>query len=83
MTIELKRYPRYKGADDENCMWDLLVNGYVIGKYYCGEKKLYQDKYKWAEKMLKKRIPVIKINIERIEKELENWKKELKSLTIS
>jgi len=78
--IELKRHPRWQGADDENCIWHLKVNGYVIGSYYCGRKKLYEDKYKWAEEMINARIPVILRNIKRLSGELKEWKRELDSL---
>lgn len=81
MDVELTRHPRFKGADDENCIWYLIVNGYNIGKYYCGKDKFYEDKYKWADKMIKKRVPVILRNIERLNSELSKWDEELKALT--
>lgn len=80
MNIELKRQPRHKDAPDENCIWYLLVNGYQLGAWYGGEKRLYENKYSWAEKQIKKRVPVLQRNIQRLEKELELLKKELNSI---
>lgn len=81
MKIELEKWPRWHGADDAHCIWELTVNGYLIGSYYGGKEKSYENKEKWAEKMIKKRVPVIERNIARLENELLQWKTELKALT--
>ncbi len=81
MDIELKRIPRTKDAPDEDCIWYLIVNGYQLGAWYGGTKRLYEDKYAWAKTQIKKRTLVIKRNIDRLEKELEDLKKELEVIT--
>ncbi len=80
MKIELKRTPRCFDATDEHCIWDLIVNGHVLGTYYGGKEKKYLDKQKWATEQIKKRLPVLKRNIERLEIELFNLKKEQEDL---
>ncbi len=82
MQIDLQRRPRYKDAPDEDCVWYLIVKGHTIGTYYGGENKFYEDKYKWAEKQIKKRALVLEKNIKRVEKELSLYKKELEDLKI-
>jgi len=82
MKIELQRHPRSKGADDENCIWHLVVNGYILGSFYGGKIKFYEDKYEWADKQIKKRIPVLKRNIERTKRQLQQFEKELKAIIV-
>lgn len=79
MKIELIKHPRYTDAPDNDCIWNLKVNGYVIGSYYGGKEKNYLDKEKWAKKMLKKRIPVLERNIKRLKSELFEFEKELQA----
>lgn len=81
MKIDLKRIPRCKDASDENCIWELIVNGFVLGTYYGGAKKSYLEPEKWAKEMIKKRIPVIQRNIARLKKELEQWEIEKKAIS--
>ena len=80
MGIELERSPRYIGAQDDDCIWKLIVNGYCIGTYFGGKEKKYEDKYKWADKMVLKRVPVILKNIERLKSELASFENELEAL---
>ncbi len=81
MNIELKRSPRYKDAPDEGCIWHLVVNGHTLGTFYGGKILKYEDKYKWADEMIPKRLKVVERNIERLEIELSSWKKEKQDLT--
>jgi len=81
MEIELERHPRYQGANDEDCIWYLKIDGYVLGSYYCGKEKFYKDKNKWANKMIKQRLPVVERNIKRLEEELMGWKNEFNVLS--
>jgi len=81
MKIELIRKPRYTGAPDEDCIWDLVVNGYVLGTYWYGKEKFYEDKYKWAEKQIKKRKPVLERNIKRLRAELIDLEDELLAIS--
>lgn len=77
MEIKLDRKPRCKGASDENCVWGLIVNGYVLGSYYGGKDKKYLNKEKWAKEQIKKRIPVLERNIKRLKSELLEFEDEL------
>jgi hypothetical protein len=81
MKIELEKHPRYREAPDEGCIWNLVVNGFVLGAWYGGKNKYYEDKEKWAKTMIKKRVPVLNRNIQRLEKELELLRKELNAIT--
>ena len=81
MNIELRRKPRYDGASDEWCVWDLIVNTVVLGTYYGGKEKKYLNPEKWAEEQLKKRLPVIERNINRLQDELNLLLKERDLLT--
>ena len=51
------------------------------GKKQSRKDKFYEDKNKWADRMIKKRVPVILRNIERLKNELNELEKELKALT--
>jgi hypothetical protein len=80
MKITLDKYPRRQGADDENSVIHLVVNGYTLGTYYGGSVKSYLNPEKWAKKQLKVRDVVIDRNIKRLEEELLKWKKEKKEI---
>lgn len=76
MKITLDKIPRCQGADDENSVIHLVVNGYTLGTYYGGSVKSYLNPEKWAKQQLKKRNPVINRNIKRLKEELAQWEKE-------
>lgn len=83
MEIKVRKRPRYTGAPDENCIHSLIVNGFEIGTYYGGKERKYLNPEKWAQEMIKKRLPVIERNIHRLVDELERWNKERDALTSS
>ena len=76
MKIEIKSSPRYQGAPPEDCVQTLLVNGYILGTYYGGKEKKYENPEKWAKSMAPKRLKVLHRNIARLEKELQALKNE-------
>jgi len=75
-NIKLDKSPRYKGADDENSVINLIVNGHILGTYYGGSEKKYLNPEKWAKQQLKKRNLVIDRNIIRLKNELSQLEKE-------
>lgn len=79
-TIEVKSVPRCKDATPENCIHTLVVNGYALGTYYGGKEKKYENPKKWARQQIRKRLPVLRRNIARLEKELAAHRKELNAI---
>ena len=54
----------------------LYVNGIALGRYLGGEDKKYLNPEKWADEQIAKRTKVIDRNIARLEKELQELRKE-------
>lgn len=81
MKIEVKSSPRYKGAPIHDCVNTLIVNGYILGTYYGGKEKKYENPEKWARQMIPKRLKVVQRNIQRLTKELKSFQDELQALS--
>ena len=54
----------------------LYVNGIKVGEYIYGKDKKYLNPEKWARQCVRKRLKVITRNIDRLEGELKELKKE-------
>lgn len=74
--IELKQ----KVPAQAPCYTELWVNGYRLGEYIHGKDKVYLYPERWASNQIKKRLPVIARNINRLKQELEKWEAEYKAL---
>lgn len=60
--------------------YSLYVNNICVGEYIFGKNKLYETPIPWAKQQLKKRIPVIEQNLERLKSEIADLEKEYSSL---
>lgn len=58
--------------------WHISYNGVHIGSTY--QEEIPKDPDAWGERQLKKRLMVIKRNIQRLSKELKDWEAEQKLL---
>ena len=71
---------KIKVTQPYNNMYYLFINEVKIGEWICGKDKKYLNPEKWAKEQLKKRNIVLDRNIERLEEELSEFKKEQKKL---
>jgi len=71
---------KIKVTQPYNNIYYLFINEVKIGEWICGKDKKYLNPEKWAKEQLKKRNIVLDRNIERLEEELSEFKKEQKKL---